>query len=169
MERAEERPEVFRPRLSGWIMGLYWSLLVLLSAIFLGLAFLAGIEAPLNLLLVCVFILIFALFAFVLSRAHGMRYTVTGSRLVIRGIFNTNVIPRSDIKSVEKTPVPFGFRLFGASFLGGLYYLPGIGRAWVAMGNFKDGVLVTTRQGKHYVITPQRPLEFVKAVQAAGR
>lgn len=43
--------------------------------------------------------------------------------------------------------------------------MPGIGKAWVTMGNFQDGVLISTKKGKHYVITPQEPLKFIETVK----
>ncbi|MBU0953589.1 MAG: PH domain-containing protein [Nanoarchaeota archaeon] len=116
-------------------------------------------------LFVGVYVAVMLLIIFILYRASNMTFTVTRDTLFIRGIFNTNVVPLKTITSVQKTPTPFGFRLFGASFLGGLYHLPGIGRTWVAMGNFEDGVLITTKQKKHFFITPQQPLAFINIVK----
>jgi len=113
-----------------------------------------------------VFSVVIIVIAFTIKRAYGMKFSLTKDRLVIHGIFKKNVIKRSDIVSVEKVPIPFGFRLFGASFLGGWYYLPGIGKAWVTMGNFRDGVLITTREKSHYVITPRNPMEFIRKLKA---
>jgi hypothetical protein len=51
-------------------------------------------------------------------------------------------------------------RLFGASFYGGYYYFPSIGKTFVVMTNFNDGVLIKTKKG-NYVITPSRPGDFI--------
>jgi len=159
---------IFGSRMSRWIAGFYWGLLVLLGVIFLGLPLLAT-DMPqfVAVILVTTFVLIALLFVFILHRAYGMRFTVTRDEVIIRGIFNTSRVQRSEIKSLEKVPIPFGFRLGGASLLGGWYYLPGIGTAWVSMTNFSDGVMITTKKGKHYVITPKNPMEFIKKAKQA--
>ncbi len=94
-----------------------------------------------------------------------MRFTIEKNRIIVSGVFKENRIKIPDIKSINKVPIPAGIRLFGASFLGGWYYLPGIGKAWVTMGNFQDGVLISIKKGKHYVITPQEPLKFIETVK----
>lgn len=159
-----EKETVFRSRMSRWIAGFYCGLLILLDALFLGLPLLVE-QARAAIILHSVSVFITLLLVSILYRAYSMKFTVTRDEVVIRGIFNTSRVPRAEIKSVEKTPIPFGFRLGGASFLGGWYYIPGMGRAWVAMTNFSDGVLITTKKGRRYVITPMNPAEFIKKVK----
>lgn len=57
------------------------------------------------------------------------------------------------------------FLFFLARFLGVRYYLPGIGHATVVMSNFDDGVLIRTKKGNNYVITPQEPLKFIDIIK----
>lgn len=159
-------PTVFRPRLSRWIMGMYWAILVFLAAVMTLVPAATGMDAFSGALFASVFSLALLLVAFVVVRAYRMKFTVTETRIIINGIFRKNVIEKSDVQSIEKTPVPFGIRLFGASFLGGWYYLPGIGKAWMSIGNFEDGVMITTKGKKHYVITPKKPLDFIRLVKA---
>lgn len=159
---------VFKPRLSRWITGMYWVILVFLGILLIGIPMAADLGFLGNLAFISLFSVIILVIIFVMFRAYRMRFTVTGSKVIVNGVFRKSIIDISDIKSVQKTPIPFGFRLFGASFLGGWYFLPGIGKAWVAMGNFKDGVLITTKQNRYYVITPSRPLEFIKTVKGKG-
>jgi hypothetical protein len=157
-----EEGTVFRPRLSPWIMGMYWLILVFLAAVAVIVPLAAGMDVFSSVLFASVFSVALLMVAFVVVRAYRMKFTVAKDRIIINGIFRKNVIERTDIAKVEKTPVPFGIRLFGASFLGGWYYLPGIGKAWMSIGNFEDAVMITTKGGKHYVITPRKPLEFIK-------
>jgi len=63
----------------------------------------------------------------------------------------------------KKTLIPFGLRLFGASFHGGYYHVPGLGRAFMVITNFEDGVLIKTKHG-NYIITPQNPEDFAKTI-----
>lgn len=153
---------VYRPRFSSWIMGMYWTILIFFACIVAASLIFSGIGSLAFTILTVTFSAVALLIAFIMLRAYRMKFTVTDAHVIVDGVFRKSVIKRDDIKSIEKTPIPFGFRLFGASFLGGLYYLPGIGRAWVSMGNFEDGVLITTKHGKHYVITPRKPIEFIK-------
>jgi hypothetical protein len=160
------KASVYRPRFSSWIMGMYWAILIIFAAIVLAAVISSGTGSTVFFLLAVTFSAVTLLIALILMRAYTMKFTITTTHIVVQGVFRKNIIKRSDIKSIEKTPIPFGFRLFGASFLGGLYYLPGIGRAWVSMGNFEDGVLIATKQGNHYVITPERPHEFIRKAKA---
>lgn len=112
-----------------------------------------------------IMVLVLSLFIFVNYRAYRMHFDVTQDTVIIHGVFSTHEIKKSDIKTIQRSPVPFGFRLFGASLLGGLYYIPGVGTTWIAMGNFKDGVLLKTNN-KNFFITPKHPDEFIQHVQS---
>ena len=95
------------------------------------------------------------------------KYIVTGRELVIKAsvlVGGDKRISLETVVSVERTLIPFGFRLFGASFYGGYYYFLSIGRAFMVMTNFKDGVLIKTKQG-NYVITPKNPDNFKQTIE----
>ena len=99
--------------------------------------------------------------------------------LIVRSLFNTRYILTDDelmiattkliggckrvrldtITSIEKTLLPLGFKLFGASFHGGYYTIPAIGRTFLAITNFEDGLLLKTNKG-NYIITPKDPEYF---------
>lgn len=158
--------KVFRPRLSKWIMGMYWIILLFMLAMTLMIPVIASLDlfaAVVFLVVLSFAALVFVLFIF---RAYRMKYVVKDGELTIHGIFRTSTVKTSEIKSAEKTLIPMGFKLFGTSFLGGLYYIPGKGKVWVAMGNFEDGVMISTKQDKHYLITPMGPEKFIKALKA---
>jgi hypothetical protein len=153
--------KVFRSELSGWIAGMYWGIVIFLAILMTGIPLIEPLPYPGNAFFYGVFLIVFAVMAFTLYKAYRMKFEITKDSIIIYGVFRKNVIKRSEIKELKKVPIPYGFRLFGASFLGGWYYLPGIGKAWVAMGNFRDGVLITTKQN-NYVITPKNPQDFIK-------
>lgn len=161
--------KVYRARISNWIAGLYWAIIIAFVAITVSSYYFSGMDFGTSLILIATFSLVTLLIIFILRKAYRMRFTITQDRIIVSGIFRRNIIKISDIKTIQKTPIPFGFRLFGASFLGGLYYLPGIGKAWVTMGNFSDGVLITTKHNKHYVITPMNPMDFIKTVKGSKK
>lgn len=153
---------VFKPRLSHWIMGMYWIILIVLIAALILVPLTAGMDLFANILFVLFFSIVALLIIFVIMKAHKMKFTITQTQIIVNGIFRKSIIEKSDIESIQKTPIPFGLRLFGASFLSGWHYFPGIGKAWVSMGNFEDGVMITTKEKKHYIITPQNPFDFIK-------
>ena len=155
----------FTPRLSKWITGMYWAIFLFLIFMHVAILFLVKMSFWHKVLFEGTFLPVLAMFIFIMVKAYRMRFTIEKTRIIISGVFKKNRIVISDIKSIDKGPIPAGIRVFGASFLGGLYYFPGIGRAWVSMGNFEDGVLISTKKGRHYVITPQDPLKFIETVK----
>ena len=97
------------------------------------------------------------------------RYVITGDELIIRSsplIGGSRRIRLDSILNVGRTLIPFGFKLFGASFHGGYYYIPSYGRVFMVITNFRDGVMIETRAGR-FIITPRDPDEFVKALDMA--
>ena len=93
----------------------------------------------------------------ILASIYRTKYILTDNELILKAsklIGGSKRIPLETIESVERTLIPFGFRLFGASFYGGYYYLPSVGKAFMVITNFKDGVLIKTKHG-NYVITPK--------------
>jgi hypothetical protein len=93
----------------------------------------------------------------VVASIYGTKYTLTQKELIMKAsilIGGTKRVPLNEIESAERTLIPFGIRLFGASGYGGYVYFPNIGRAFVALTNFKDGVFIRTRNGI-YLITPK--------------
>jgi len=107
----------------------------------------------------------------ILASIYRTSYTLTENELIIRTtrlIGGSKTIPLRTINSVEKTIIPFGIRLFGASFYGGYYYIPSLGRVFLAMTNFQDGLLIKTENG-NYIITPSKPLDFKTAVESKIR
>ena len=102
---------------------------------------------------------------------HRTEYTLTGNELIIRAssfIGGTKKVPLETIESAQRTLVPFGFRLFGASGYGEYYYFPNIGRTVVVITNFRDGVLIKTKVG-NYLITPGNPEEFVGIIRRMAK
>jgi hypothetical protein len=100
---------------------------------------------------------------------YTTRYTLTQSELILRAsifIGGTKRISSDTIDSAERTLIPFGIRLFGASGYGGYYYFPNIGKAFVVITNFRDGVLIKAKQGI-YLITPRNPDEFIESIKKA--
>lgn len=103
----------------------------------------------------------------ILASLYRTRYILTNEELIItttKLIGGGKTIPLETVKHIEKILIPFGVKLFGASFHGGYYHVPGMGRAFLTITNFKDGLLIKTSHG-NYVITPNNPLDFKQAIE----
>jgi hypothetical protein len=152
---------VFKSKVSNWIAGLYWAILIFLVIMFIGIPLLTPMTFFEKSIFVITFFIVILVIVFTLFRGYRLSFIISKDKLLIGGLLKRHEIMFFDIKEVKKVPIPFGFRLFGASFLGGRYYFPGVGNATVAMSNFDDGVLVSTKKGYNYVITPLNPMKFI--------
>lgn len=104
----------------------------------------------------------------VLASLYRTRYILTSQTLIIKTtklIGGNRTILLKTVKSVKKTMIPFGIKLFGASLHGGYYHIPGLGRAFLAITNFRDGLLIKADNG-NYIITPSNPLDFKEALES---
>ncbi|MGQ9460573.1 MAG: PH domain-containing protein [Candidatus Bathyarchaeaceae archaeon] len=162
---------VNRPRVSKFIAGLYVGLVVFIAALTIFFTY-ASFFTPMGILgLTAVVVLIFveAIILLILISIYRTKYILTDKELVIktsRLIGGGKRVNLRDMVHVEKTLIPFGIRLFGTSFHGGYYQIPGLGRAFTAIINFNDGILIKTKHG-NYIITPQNPENFREAISHA--
>ena len=67
-----------------------------------------------------------------------------------------------DIIKLEQTRVPFYFRGFGAGLYSGMFFIPGFGWTKVIITNLTDGVLITDKNEKRFLITPSDPIGFIR-------
>jgi len=162
---------VNRPRVSKFIAGLYIGLVVFIAALIVFFTY-ASFFTPMGILgLTAVVVLIFVevIILLILISIYRTKYILTDKELLIktsRLIGGSKSVSLRDIVHVEKTLIPFGIRLFGASFHGGYYQIPGLGRAFMTITNFNDGVLIKTKHG-NYIITPENPENFREAISHA--
>jgi hypothetical protein len=97
---------------------------------------------------------------------YTTRYVVTEDAPLIETtklIGGSQRIRLTAIKALERTWIPFGLKIFGASFHGGSYRILGLGTAFMAITNREDGLLIHTTKG-HYIITPNAPQQFQETI-----
>jgi hypothetical protein len=161
----KENEVEFETEMSRSISWFYFTTMILLCV----LGAIITIFAPLNIiekiLLIVLFGCIDLVLYYTLARANMTLYTLNPHEIKIYGAMGTKTISFDQIESIKESAIPCGLRLFGSSFLGGWYYLPGIGRTWVSMTNFKDGVLISTQDNKKYLITPKEPRRFIEIIE----
>lgn len=157
---------VNKPRVSRAIAGLYAVL-----AAFIGVLVAVFVYLALPPLALIVLALVEAVMLWLIWSIYGTAYVLTDGELEIKApiiIGMSKTVPLSAIRSVERTLIPFGVRLFGASFFGGYYHVPGLGMAFVTMTNFSDGVLIKADVG-NFIITPRDPDGFVRSIRDRTR
>jgi hypothetical protein len=154
------------PRISRWIGRSYIFLTVLMAVIFSTIALMTNLfRVP------YAGIFFTLLMAFVLILLGGITYCFYKTVYVIEEGFLYSWSPfavinlkLNDIRKIERTRVPLYFRV-GADLYSGRFYILGLGWTKVVMTNLTDGVLITDKRGKHYLITPSNPDRFVKLLK----
>jgi hypothetical protein len=96
---------------------------------------------------------------------YKTRYVICNGRLSSRSIFASMDIGKKDIAAVELTRIPFMLRGYGAGLYSLRAFIPGVGWTRVIMTNLTDGVLIKTKGGANYLITPSNPRAFVKLLK----
>jgi hypothetical protein len=163
---------VNKPEVSGSLAWAYVATTALLAALALFFVYLyLRAPVPAGLVGLAVIIIVEMIIISIAVSLHTTRYVLTESELILKAsifIGGTKRISLDTIESAERTLIPFGVRLFGATGYGGYYYFPKIGRAFVVITNFRDGVLIKAKQGI-YLITPKSPDEFIESIIKTGK
>lgn len=159
-----------KPDVSGAIALSYRVLAVFVAAVTV-FFFLAAVFTPMGttgIVAAIVSAIVGMIILLILTSLYRTRYILTDEQLIIETtklIGGDRTVALATVKSIERTLIPFGIKLFGASFHGGHYYVPGIGRVFLTITNFRDGLLIRTRNG-NYLITPSNPLGFKEAMES---
>jgi len=153
-----------RPRISKWIGGGYIIITSFIAVLFLFIVSLADIRSsPLDLQIFLYAVMIFVLFllVFITFSLYRTKYVIRNGMLVSWSPFVKINLKLKDIKKVEKTLIPFHIRI-GASLYCGIFYIPELGWTKAIITNFSDGLLITDKNNKRYLITPLNSEKFKK-------
>lgn len=158
---------VNKPEVSGPLAWFYTAMAVLLAALGVLMTYLYLQTQQVGVIVGLVVVVLVEIIIISLAASmYRTEYVLTQHELIMRAsvfIGGTKKIPLETIESIQRTLIPFGIRLFGASGYGGYCYFPNVGRTFVVMTNFRDGVLIKTKQG-NYLITPKNPDEFIESI-----
>lgn len=163
---------VNQPRVSRFIAGTYIAFAVFIAALVAFFAYASSFTAMGIVVLASIAaVLVFAeiIMLLILVSIHRTKYILTDEELIIKTtklIGGGKHIYLKDVVSIERALIPFAIRLFGASFHGGHYYIPRLGRAFMVITNFDDGVLIMTKH-ENYIITPKNPENFIESMKAS--
>jgi hypothetical protein len=164
---------VNKPKVSRFIAGTYVGFVIFIAAVIAFFTY-AGFFTPmgvLGLIAAAGSSIVEVIMLLILASIYRTEYILKDGELVIRVtqfIGGSKHIHLRDVADVEETLIPFGLRLFGASFHGGYYQVPKLGRAFMAITNFDDGILIKTKRA-NYIITPEKPEDFMSAVKNAAK
>lgn len=155
-----------RPLKSSWIGGLYTIALIFVATLYLAISLIDSGQEPLILTASINVTMILALLLMLVTTVgfYTTRYTIRDGILYSWSPFMTIRIRLSDIKSVEKIMVPFHIRV-GASLYSGFFYVPDLGWVMSIITNLRDAILITTKNGKYYMITPSNPKTFMRMLK----
>ena len=155
-----------RPIISKWIGGMYLTILIFIAFLYLIVYVYTMYEASFFAIIFFNFIMVFVLLLIlaVMIGFYKTRYTIKDGLLYSWSPFMTIKLKLEDIKKVEKTMVPIHFRV-GASLYSGYFYVPSLGWVGSIITNLRDAILITTKKGKYYMITPSTPEKFMKLLK----
>jgi len=146
-----------------------WILLIAESLFFM---YLFSVEKPLGLLNIVLIVFmpcisLIVLLVPYLFKPTGFRFTSEGVR--IERLWNNITIPYNQISDVQTGKWTWKAAKLGGSgglygYLG-LYHLFGIGRVWMYTTNRHKMILMNTKNGKKYAISPENPTVFVSQLQ----
>jgi len=165
---------VNKPEISKGILYTYVGLAIGIAILTTFIAYLL-IPTPINiavkLLVIAILIAVEIIMLVIIRSILKLEYILTENTLIIKIsklVGGTKEINIKNIKNVRRTLIPFGMRLLGASFHGGCYYIPGLGKAFMAITNFKDGIIIETEK-EEYIITPSKPENFMEEIKGMLR
>ena len=156
-----------KPRISNWIGGLYIIITIFIAIIYLVITFLSDIRSEdiySQLFLFGVMIFVLSLMSLMIKSLYKTKYTLKDGVLYSWSPFAIINLKLKDIEKVERTLIPFHFRV-GASLYSGRFYIPSLGWTRAIITNLNDGVLITTKDKRRYLITPSNPDKFVKLLK----
>ncbi len=156
-----------RPRISRWIGRGYILLTFLLALLYISIAVSINVFGhPYGaLILTAVMAFVIILLCAITYSFYKTRYVINNGVLHSWSPFAVINLRLADIKKIELTRLPFYFKGFGSSLYSGWFYTPAFGWTKVVMTNLTDGVLITDKEGKHYLITPSNPGNFIKSLR----
>jgi hypothetical protein len=154
-----------KPYKSRWIGGMYISFTIFIVLIYLFIyLFAEGLYRTsyfLQIVLNSTMVFVFSFMLIITVSLYTTKYKIKDGVLTSWSPFVLIKLKLKDIKKVEKIMVPLHFKV-GTSFYCGFFYAPNLGWIRSIITNLRDAVLITTKDGRYYMITPSNPKRFMK-------
>jgi hypothetical protein len=153
------------PYKSRWIGRMFITITAFTALVFILVYYYVGLESSSEHVFVNAIMLgTFSMILIVTGSFYNTKYRIKDGMLTSWSPFMFIKIKLKDIRSVEKIMFPFGFRV-GASLYCGVYYIPSLGWARVIITNLRDVILIRTKDGRKYIISPKNPKIFMKQLK----
>lgn len=143
------------------------TIIVGLSALFAWISYLTLSEGGLTgLIILLSLIMLFFLIIVLPYLFSPRRFILTANGVLIKRHLKSILIPYSDISNVRR--ISWNWRAVRLSASGGLYgffglfYIQGLGRTWMYVTDRSKMVLIETKQGKKYIVSPSNPQIFLE-------
>jgi hypothetical protein len=159
---------VNKPYISRWIGGMYVGVTAFMLALFFGLCGYFYVNPPELTVKVATLVVLFLasmLVLWVTISFYETKYTIDRGVLRARSPFARIEVRLKDIVKAEQVLVPLHFRV-GASLYCGWFYVPNVGWVRSIITNLRDAVMVTTKDGERYLITPSQPERFIRKLMS---
>jgi len=156
-----------KPRISKWIGRMYAITTIFILILFITITFWTDItSSSINSQIFFFGIMTFItlLMGLTTYSFYRTKYVVEDGVLYSWSPFAVIKLKLKDIKKVERTLVPFHIRV-GASFYSGRFYIPSLGWTKAIITNLSDGILITAKDKKRYLITPSNPDRFARLLK----
>jgi len=155
-----------KPRISRWIGRGYLFSFILIAVLYIAMALYTDVFSSLysGILFTVVMASVLVFIGITAYCFYKTTYVVTDGFLRSWSPFAVINLKLKDITKIERTRVPIHLRV-GASCYSGSFYIPGLGWTKAVITNLTDGVLITDKNRKHYLITPSNPDLFVKLLK----
>jgi hypothetical protein len=157
---------VIKPHISRWIGGMYVGVTILVLSIFFGLCGYFYFNPPELTVRAAVLVPLFLAAMFIVwitTSFFETKYTIELGVLRARSPFMRIEVRLKDVVKAERVMVPAHFRV-GASLYCGWFYVPNVGGVRSIITNLRDAVMMTTKDGKRYMITPSEPERFIRKI-----
>ena len=136
-------------------------------------SYLAYIEGGTRGLAVLVITVIIIASVIVIPYLYSPReFIITTRGVLVKRLLKSFLIPMEDIAVVKKFSwTRRGIRLWASGGLYGffgLFKISGLGRVWMYVTNRRNTILIETRRGVKYIISPDDPQAFMEKLRSLG-
>ncbi|MHC1628747.1 MAG: PH domain-containing protein [Candidatus Nezhaarchaeales archaeon] len=149
------------------------ALIVGLLALIVGFSYLALSEREVVDFIALAIVIVIVIPTLIVPYLYSPRaFGITAKGVLVKRPLKSFLIPYEDIASVKRVSWTWkGIRLFASGGLYGyfgLFQISGLGRAWMYVTNRDKMLLIETKRGVKYIISPSDPELFMEKLKSMG-
>lgn len=148
--------------------------IALISALFASISYIALMEVggDIGFLIPLLLAVLYCLIVFLPYLFSPRSYALTVKGILIKRPLKSILIPYNEVvflKKISWTSILRSVRLWGSGGLYGfvgLFSVPNLGKVWMYVTDRSRMLLIETKKGVRYVISPSNPLMFIERIRA---